>query len=116
MRHYEYIFLLEEAHYLWEASLAAEADGDTFTPLETFTDLVDGGKAKARIVRFPQVANPLLVLVLKGVSSGAADDIAKVFFPKTFDKAGATCEGEYVFCSSHIPPKLRPSPQEILTQ
>lgn len=108
MQHHEYLFLLEEAHYLWEQTLAAEADGDEFVASETFVEL---GKlsAKARIVRPGPGRDPVLVLLLRRCDNAAADSTAKTFFEKTYAKAGVSADGDHVYVSHHIPPRLRPS-------
>ena len=108
MRHHEYLFLLEEAHYLWEQTLAAELDGDEFVASETFIKLAKL-EAKARIVRPGPGRDPVLVLVLRGCDNAAAESTARAFFEKTYDKAGVSPSGEHVFVSPHVPPRLRPS-------
>lgn len=107
MRHPEYLFLLEEAHYLWEQALAAEADGDEFVPSESFVPL---GKleAKARIVRPGHGKDPMLVLLLRKCDNALADSTARAFFEKTYTKAGVSKDKEHVFVSTHIPPRRRP--------
>jgi hypothetical protein len=107
MRHHEYLFLLEEAHYLWEQALAAEADGDEFVPSESFIPL-DKLEAKARIIRPGPGKEPMLVLLIRGCAPALADSTAKVFFSEAFDKAGISRDGEHIYVSSVIPPRLRP--------
>jgi hypothetical protein len=105
MKHEQYLYLLEEAHFIREQELAAKADGDIFVPSEAFTSLGQV-KAKARIVQPSNDRPTLLVLLIRAPTSELADSTAKIFFEKQFSKAGVSDEGDHVYVSSHVPERL----------
>lgn len=110
MQHFEKLFLLEEAWYLWDQTLDAEKDGDEFFPSETFVELSNNTHAKARIVRPKTGQAPVLVLIIRGGELDKAEAAARGFFEKGYEtKFKDASTGDFVFISSSISSRLRPS-------
>lgn len=112
MKHFEQMFLLEEARYLWDQSLAAEEDGDVFVPSETFVELSNHAFAKARIVRPEPGQEPVLALIIRGLDDAAAVVAANGFYEKGFELSFKIRDKEWGFVSKHVPPRLRPPVQD----
>lgn len=112
MQYYERMYLLEEAWYLWEQTLAAEEEGDVFVARETFTKLSNNTSAKARITRPEPEEPPVLALIVRGDSEDAIVATAWAFFDKGFDFTFKIREGEVGFVAKYVPPKLRPPVQD----
>lgn len=111
MRHFEKLFLVEEAWFLWDQVLDAEKDGDEFVPSETFVELSDDKHAKARIVRNLHGV-PMMVLILRGYDEAHAEAVAKGFFDGEYELAFPAVSGDLCFTSKKMPGRLRPPVQD----
>jgi len=105
VKHFERMFLLEEAWFLWDETLDAEAEGDEFIPSDTFVELDDHKLAKARIVRSP-AGEPVMALVLRGYDEASARAAANGFFDGAHELGFLSGE-DWCFVTKNIPTRLR---------
>ena len=113
MEHFEFLYLLHQAHLLRKYAVEAEKEGEEFHVSERFAPLSCGVEAEAQIRKInPSDADPMLILRLR-YKPGLANSLENVvkaahdFFSGNYTAVPLAIEDrgwvEHVFFSHDIP-------------